>query len=87
MFKGDGNTIPKFKVGMCVRDVSPSLKKQILLMQSCPVWRCSACETLRKLQDLNAKNMLNPVSWTMAWSSLESCCFARAEMTNMVIAF
>jgi hypothetical protein len=86
-FKGDGDTIRKFKVGMCVWDDVSILEEVNIPHAKLFHLKCSACETLRYSQDLNAKNMPNPVSWMMAWSSSESCCLARADMTNMGIAF
>jgi hypothetical protein len=51
--------------------ISPSLKKQMFRRQSSSVWRCLDWETFRYLHDQKAKNMPRPVSWMIAWSSLE----------------
>ncbi len=86
-FKGDGDTIRKFKVGMCVWDDVSILEEvniphvklfrlKLFCLQDFKIFTRSEC-----------KQLPNPVSCMMAWSCLESCCFARADMTNMGIAF
>ncbi len=67
--------------------ISLSLKNWMLRMHSCSVCCCLAWETFRYSQDWNAKNIPNPVYWTIVWSSLEICCLAKADITNIGIAF
>ncbi len=67
--------------------ITPSLKNRMLRILRISVWPCLAWGTLGYSQDQKAKNVLSPVSWTMAQSSSESCCFTMVEMTDIGIAF
>ncbi len=67
--------------------IAVSLKNQMLFILRISVWPCLAWGTLRYLQDRKAKNIPSPVSWTMARSSSESCCFPMVETTDIGIAF
>ncbi len=67
--------------------IALSLKNWMLHIFGISVWPCSAWGTLRYLQDQKTKNILSPVSWTMARLTSESCCFAMVEMTDIRIAF
>ena len=86
-FKGDWYIISKFNVGVCVWNNLSAFQESNISSQMCNVWRCLACGTLRYLQDLNAKNMPNPVSWMMALSSSEICCLESVDITYIGIAF
>ena len=66
---------------------SPSLKNRMLRKRRISVCPCSAYGTSRYSQDLNAKKMPSPVSWTIALSSSDICCLARVEMTDIGMAF